>query len=586
MRSFVTASLLAFGALAPVHAAQFNYHGDLLDGDAPADGRYDLRVTAYAQPSAQQPIAPATELPGVTVSEGRFSVQLEVPEDVDGMTWVEVAIRAAGEKDYVALGSPQPISKANSTCPGAWALDGNTSLPGGSFLGIADVGDDSPLELRAQNRRIAWLLPGGTALELGDAPRVMLGSSANLAASFGATVGGGGSTLTENGSACSDCANLASERFSTVAGGRGNQANGQFATVSGGLDHRAGALGATVGGGIDNTASGEDSVVSGGIFNDAGPGAGASVGGGNANHATAAFSTVAGGGQNAARAPHSTVPGGSLNCAGGDFSFAAGAYAKVRHGNGAGDTACSGATSSGDANGDEGTFVWADAAGTPFVSGGPNRFMARADGGVMFNTATPPAPDFDDLVVGTRAFSGDPDADLRLVTRSGRSGVLFVSDSSGALRITMDDLIVGATYIDVGNGASLSNGGVWTNASSRALKHAFAAVDPADILRRVRALPITTWSYKDSAEGRHLGPVAEDFKAAFGLAGDGRSIPTVDADGVALAAIQGLDARLDDERDALRAENAALREQLDRLRSSLDALTARLQRVEDVRSGE
>ncbi len=212
--------------------------------------------------------------------------------------------------------------------------------------------------------------------------------------------------------------------------------------------------------------------------------------------------------------------------------------------------------------------------------------MARADGGVMFNTANPPAPDFDDLVVGTRAFSGDSDADLRLVTRGGRSGVLFVSDSSGALRITMDDLIAGATYIDVGNGASLSNGGGWTNASSRALKHAFAAVDPADILRRVRALPITTWSYRDSAEGRHLGPVAEDFKAAFGLAGDGKSIPTVDADGVALAAIQGLDARLDDERNALRAENAALREQFDGLRKSLEALNARLQRVEDVRPGQ
>ena len=64
--------------------------------------------------------------------------------------------------------------------------------------------------------------------------------------------------------------------------------------------------------------------------------------------------------------------------------------------------------------------------------------------------------------------------------------------------------------------------------------------------------------------GTHLGPMAEDFKAAFDLAGDGKSIATVDADGVALAAIQGLNQKLE-------AENAALREELKALRKLVES---------------
>ncbi|MBK8283708.1 MAG: tail fiber domain-containing protein [Ahniella sp.] len=93
----------------------------------------------------------------------------------------------------------------------------------------------------------------------------------------------------------------------------------------------------------------------------------------------------------------------------------------------------------------------------------------------------------------------------------------------------------------------------------------FGVVDPMVILDRLVALPIGTWTYRDSTEGTHLGPIAEDFKAAFNLAGDGKSIATVDADGVALAAIQGLNRKLDEENAALRAELAALRAMVETL---------------------
>ena len=75
--------------------------------------------------------------------------------------------------------------------------------------------------------------------------------------------------------------------------------------------------------------------------------------------------------------------------------------------------------------------------------------------------------------------------------------------------------------------------------SDRSLKEGFEPVDPRAILAAVATLPIERWSYKGETV-RHLGPMAQDFAAAFGLGADDRHIFPLDAAGVALAAIQGL----------------------------------------------
>jgi hypothetical protein len=41
-----------------------------------------------------------------------------------------------------------------------------------------------------------------------------------------------------------------------------------------------------------------------------------------------------------------------------------------------------------------------------------------------------------------------------------------------------------------------------------------------DILDRVSRLPITSWHFKTDPRKRHVGPMAQDFHAAFGLDGD------------------------------------------------------------------
>jgi hypothetical protein len=372
---------LALGlCVAPAYAAKYTYHGDLMDGDAPAEGAYDLRVRAFAQPGATKALAEPTELPGVKLSAGRFSVELDLPEDADGMTWVEVAVRRAGTTDnFETLGDPQPISKANGACPGAWALDGNTGVPAGSFIGLADAASSTALILRARNTAVATFTPAGGPGFLGDAPGVALGSSANVASSTGATVGGGGSTRNGVGTICPTCRNAATSSFSTVSGGASNTAGGSGSTVSGGSGNSANGVHSTAGGGDANAAAADYSIVGGGL----------------GNAASGLVSTVSGGESNRASGVYSTVAGGVFNCAGGDGSWAGGNSAKVRTREFTpGGSVCGSNTA--DSDGDEGTFVWADSQAGGFVSSGPNQFAIRASGGLRWggtgvNSTTSPA---------------------------------------------------------------------------------------------------------------------------------------------------------------------------------------------------
>jgi hypothetical protein len=102
--------------------------------------------------------------------------------------------------------------------------------------------------------------------------------------------------------------------------------------------------------------------------------------------------------------------------------------------------------------------------------------------------------------------------------------------------------------LTMNSGAYCSLAGVWTSVSDRNSKEAFTAINPRAVLEKVTALPITEWKYKVEADGtEHIGPMAQDFHAAFGLNGaDDKHIATVDEEGVALAAIQGLNEKLNE----------------------------------------
>jgi hypothetical protein len=130
-----------------------------------------------------------------------------------------------------------------------------------------------------------------------------------------------------------------------------------------------------------------------------------------------------------------------------------------------------------------------------------------------------------------------------------------------------------SAVISTSVGAYLGTDGLWHDASDVHRKHLFADVSGEDVLLRLRALPVQTWSYRiDPDHVRHVGPTAQDFRAAFGLGRDSVTIAAIDEGGVALSAIKALDARTVAQQariDALERENAELHARLDRIEAAL-----------------
>jgi len=274
---------------------------------------------------------------------------------------------------------------------------------------------------------------------------------------------------------------MASEAGATVSGGNTNTASDLYATVGGGRSNTASGADATVGGGQNNTASGGDATVGGGFSNDA-TGNTSTVGGGTANKASGNTATVGGGTANKASGIRATVGGGDSNTASGLFATVPGGTSNKARGQ---DSFAVGRRSR--AN-HRGTFVWNDGSGffntDTLASTAKNQFLARASGGFFFYTGAAP---------------------------------------------------------NLTPGASLPAGsGTWGVLSSKASKTNFDDVDARSYLDRLASLDLKEWSYKTEGGVTHVGPMAEDFYAAFGHGPSEKSISTVDADGVALAAIQGL----------------------------------------------
>jgi hypothetical protein len=178
-----------------------------------------------------------------------------------------------------------------------------------------------------------------------------------------------------------------------------------------------------------------------------------------------------------------------------------------------------------------GTFVWADSSDVAFPSTAPNQFNVRATGGVR-------------IVTGINA-AGVPDAGVSL----------NANDTS------------------------------WNVISDRAAKKNFRSVDTREILERLAQLPVQHWNYQWEADGAvpHLGPVAQDFKAAFYPGRDDKTISTLETDGVALAAIQGLNQKLENRSQEsevrsqkLEAKNAALEKQVAELKALVESLAEKV----------
>ncbi|MFO1306010.1 MAG: tail fiber domain-containing protein [Burkholderiales bacterium] len=509
--------------------------------------------------------------------------------------------------------------------PASSTLTGNFFRQGGNAFGATAVlgtTDDNAIDIRANGSRVMRYEPNAIS------PNVIGGSPANsvTAGVRGATIAGGGvpsgntdplflyeapNRVTDmygtvaggyaNAAGSDDASptngvfasvgggvsNTASGNQSTVAGGGFNTASGDNSTVAGGNGNDAtGGVGSAVGGGVGNTASGQSSTVAGGSLNTASGGY-STVAGGVSNTASQAWSMVGGGSSNRASGQYSAVPGGDSNTASGSWSFAAGRRAK---------------TQTADATPilHSGTFAFADAQNFDFHTTVNNEFAIRVTGGARFVTAV------DGTGNPTRTVKINPNGEVDFGSQErqmlnlwgpanygiGVQAFTLYSRTDGAFAWFLDGVHSNSAN-DPGAGgsvlATLQAGAsgttvvgtfraqAFTATSDREAKTGMAAADTSEVLDKVLSLPISTWAYKteEAAGYRHIGPTAQDFHARFGVGYDDKSITTVDADGVALAAIQGLN-------DKLEAKVADQAREIAALKRAVEALLARAAREEQI----
>ncbi|HWX20207.1 MAG TPA: tail fiber domain-containing protein [Candidatus Binatia bacterium] len=416
------------------------------------------------------------------------------------------------------------------------------------------------------------------------AGNVASGDASVVSGGLGNTASGGHYGFTTVGGGYG---NTASFSYATVAGGFGNTASLNDTTVGGGAQNTASGVMATVAGGYHNAAIGQASTVAGGYYNTSSiPTSGFStVGGGSYNTASGTgygYSTVGGGTQNTASGDYSTVSGGYNNTASSQQGTVGGGYGNTASGasavvpGGAGNVA-KGAASFAAGNGaqalNDDCFIWSDGEVYPFSSSAPNQFLVYAGGGVGIGTNHPQAQ----LHVTSSGGNSFPQAQLDQQTASDFSRLRFTVGGNANKRwdvgATTTNFVIysgsiGATMLLL-DSAGLTVRGTFVSSSDRNVKAGFEPVDTKTVLERVAAMPITRWHYTNDLATPHLGPMAQDFYAAFNVGLDDKHIATVDEEGVALAAIQGLNQKVDSENTRLReelkrrdAENAALQQRL------------------------
>lgn len=348
-------------------------------------------------------------------------------------------------------------------------------------------------------------------------------------ASWDVTIGGGSSNLISGGF----------KMFATICGGRQNQIGGDWGdgtTLAGGEQNgTVYAYDSFIGGGYGNFIdSADDSSIGGGSGNRVGNYFleyelyidGATVAGGANNFVGQGSGTIGGGRDNKvtfglsernAGGPAGTIGGGQSNQVTGGYGTIPGGLNNVA-------TNYSFAAGQQAQATNQGAFVWADSQNAPFASTTNDQVSFRCQGGARF-------------------FS-NPGATV---------GVQLLPSANA-----------------------------WSSVSDRNAKKNFRPVDTRAVLEELAAIPVQRWNYKWESDGEvpHLGPMAQDFKSAFFPGRDDQSISTMEFDGVELAAIQGLNRKVEEQNAQLQRQVSAQAQELKAKDTAIQSLEERLARLE------
>jgi len=466
-----------------------------------------------------------------------------------------------------------------------WSLTGNSgTTPGNNFIGTTD---NQPLNLAASQHRgleLQWV----TNLTDNDGSyivntrnytiNVVAGSPYNNIAPgvVGSTIAGGGNTF--------DWIDFGMFGFQEP-----NNISSDFGVIGGGVANTIGTLAdySVIAGGFGNYVSNYDSFIGGGNYNritDGLPtlagttrGEGNSIGGGYENLVQGQdFGFIGGGGVNVIGGPpndfvltwaantDNTIVGGDDNTIG---------------------TNCTEAF----IGGGDGNFI-TDGNSDGTISGGfinqiqTNSYAATIGGGfsniVAGYSATVPGGDFN--VAGTNSFAAGHRA------KAVNSGSFVWADNTEAdFTSTANRQFAvranGGVTFTSGNGGgnqavSWTPGSAsWSFSSDRNLKDRFATVDQQSVLDKIAQLPIVEWSYK-GYDQRHIGPMAQDFHKLFPLNENDKALQDADLHGVALAAIQGLNQKVEEKEIRIQAQAAQIQQQAEQIAVMQQSL-AQLQKV-------
>jgi len=616
-----TALVAALSSLASLaQGATFNYHGNLQDAGKPAEGAYDLELTLYSAEQGGKVIAGPLLMYKVPVHDGSFSTEADFGpmSSAVGQSWLSVKVRKADNGEFAALSARAPISAdatAATSCPGSWSLAGNAGNASDSYLGTTD---SQPLVFKVGGVAAGQISPGKgvwfgqasgffavtangpNAFAVGEATGA--GGEASFAAGAGAFVNQANSYMWGDGATGITGTTAANQYIVRSAGGVAINGAPKDASTEFSIYPSA-----TNGGNFAEIFLGGRTGSTGGILLTGQPASTASGNDGqffidqyNGVAQTRRFQIGPAGGIGINTAPLN--PGTEITIAGSSTAADSNVdLALLPRGSLWGyDITVQGTAQSND------DLYFSQTNGSTYIerlallNGGIGmNGLAPIDGELRISNTAHTSAHMSFVVTGgdsvnfdgaVDASSGKPKLSISDLTQNGTART-YLLDLGGGLAAGINTNAQPGLALQVGNsssngnGAYLTLGGVWTSTSSRSLKEEFAQVDPLVMLSKVIALPVQTWFYKGShAEGRHLGPVAEDFAAAFHLGNDDRHIGSVDESGVAFAAIQGLNQKLEAKNAALRAEKDAeidaLRDRLDSTTASLEELRERLNRLE------
>jgi len=532
----------------------FSYQGNLSENGFPATGSYSLRFILYNAEFGGSQVGPTLTNEPVAVAAGLFTTTLDFGTAVlDGSPrWLEVAVRTNGSTAiHTALAPRQPLSSApyafraarlTGTLPDAQLsaniarLNGTARFVGNVLfdpssgppfaVGNAEVVvklnadqvdgfDAADFALAGHNHDTNyWKLTGnaGTSPTNGQfigttdnqplevkvnnqrAFRIepdtispnLIGGRFNIATNIFFQGAARGVVIGGGGSSSSP--NVVQDNFGVIVGGSGNTNNGDNSFMGAGIRNYVEDRNNALVGGLRNSLDGRQCFLGAGETNRILSIAIDSVlTGGSNNTVRADFATLGGGANNIidSSSDFGTVSGGANNRI--DFSILYGTIPGGFSNFVDGDYAFAAGRRARAVH--DGAFVWADSQDTNFASTANNQVSFRCLGGVRFT-------------------SGGTAANQQVAWTPGSAS--------------------------------------WTFSSDRNLKDDIRPVDGEAVLEKLARVPISEWNYKGYSQ-RHIGPMAQDFHGAFPLNESTTTLNDADLHGVALAAIQGLNRKLESE---------------------------------------